>query len=114
MADYLFLLEAAEFGDQGKIGVVLQEKAGVDGPIMEILEVNPQSGAEKAGIRKDDILIFIDELAIHTMDDVRLALLDKAVGETVRVSVIRGGETAGEQIEMEVELFNPALPAGHP
>ncbi len=113
-ADYLFLLESAEFGEQGKIGVVLQEKEGADGAIMEILEVNPQSGADEAGIRKDDILIFIDELAIHTMDDVRLALLDKAAGETVRVSVIRGGETTGEQIEMEVELFNPSLPAGHP
>jgi S1-C subfamily serine protease len=114
VADYLFFVESAQFKEQGKIGVVLQEKPGSDGPIMEILEVNPQSNADEAGIRKDDILIFIDELAIHSMDDVRLALLDKAVGETVRISVMRGGETTGEQVEMEVELFNPSLPAGHP
>ncbi len=113
-ADYLFMLESSEFGEQGKIGIVLQEKQGADHTFMQISEVNPQSNAVAAGIEKDDILIFIDELAIHTMDDVRLALLDKTAGETVRISVIRGGEKTGTQIDMEVELFNPSLPAGHP
>jgi len=113
-ADYLFLLESSEFKEQGKIGVVLLEKEGSEGTIMEIVEVNPQSNAVAAGVKEDDILIFIDELAIHTMDDVRLALLDKAVGETVQVSVLRGGEKSGTQVDLAVELFNPSLPAGHP
>ncbi|MEJ2058696.1 MAG: PDZ domain-containing protein, partial [Desulfofustis sp.] len=105
---------SSEFKEQGKIGVVLQEKSGLSGTILEIAEVNPQSNAVAAGIKKDDILIFLDGLAIHTMDDVRLALLDKAAGETVRISVIRGGEKTGTQVDMDVELFNPSLPAAHP
>jgi hypothetical protein len=36
------------------------------------------------------------------------------VGETVRISVIRGGEKTGTQVDMDVELFNPSLPAAHP
>ncbi len=113
-ADYLFLLEADEFKPQGKIGIVLEEKDSGEETMMRILEVNPQSNAKTAGIQKDDILIFIDELAIHTMDDVRLALLDKAVGETIRIAVLRGGDKSGERLEMEVALYNPSRPAGHP
>lgn len=112
--DYLFLLESYEFAPQGKIGVVLLEKEIEEGTRMEIVEVNPQSNAKTAGVQKDDVLIFIDELAIHTMDDVRLALLDKAVGETVRISVLRGGKTAEERIDIEVQLYNPSPPPGHP
>ncbi|MEJ2134733.1 MAG: ChaN family lipoprotein [Desulfofustis sp.] len=112
--DYLFLLESVEFAPQGKIGVVLQEKEIEGGTRMEIVEVNPQSKAKAAGIEKDDILIFIDELAIHTMDDVRLALLDKAVGETVRIAVLRGSDEARKRIDMDVELYNPTPPPGHP
>ena len=112
--DYVFLLESYEFAPQGKMGVVLLEKEIEDGTAMEIVEVNPQSNAGGAGIKKDDILIFIDELAIHTMDDVRLALLDKAVGETVRISVMRGGQEDGQRIDMEVELYSPSAPPGHP
>ena len=108
--DYLFLLESFEFAPQGKIGVVLVEKEIEGGTRMEIVEVNPQSKAKAAGIEKDDVLIFIDELAIHTMDDVRLALLDKAVGETVQISVLR----AQKRIDMDVELYNPTSPPGHP
>jgi uncharacterized iron-regulated protein len=112
--DYLFLLESYEFAPQGKIGVVLLEKEIDNGTAMEIVEVTPQSNAGGAGIKKDDILIFIDELAIHTMDDVRLALLDKAVGETVKISVMRGGQKDGERIDMEVELYSPTAPPRHP
>ena len=112
--DYLFLLESHEFPPQGKIGVVLLEKEIEGGTRMEIVEISPQSNAVQAGIEVDDILIFIDELAIHTMDDVRLALLDRGVGEKIRISVQRGGEKTGERIEMEVELYNPARPPGHP
>ena len=108
--DYVFLLESYEFAPQGKIGVVLLEKESENGARMEIVEVNSQSNAGAAGIKKDDILIFIDELAIHTMDDVRLALLDKAVGETVKIAVMRDGE----RVDLEVKLYNPSAPAGHP
>jgi S1-C subfamily serine protease len=112
--DYVFLLESYEFAPQGKIGVVLLEKESGDGTTMEIVEISPQSSADEAGIQVDDILIFIDELAIHTMDDVRLALLDKAVGETVQISVMRGGQEDGQRIDMEVELYSPSAPPGHP
>ena len=108
--DYLFLLESSEFAPTGKIGVVLLEKETDDGTKMEIVEISPQSNADEAGIQVDDILIFIDELAIHTMDDVRLALLDKAVGETVTIAVMRDGE----RIDIEVELYSPSAPPGHP
>lgn len=115
IADYLFLLDSAEFAPQGKIGIVLQEKESAEGGrVMEIVEVNAQSKAKAAGIQQDDILIFIDKLAIHTMDDVRLALLDKKAGESVRITVLRGGSETGEKVEMEVELYNPAPPPGHP
>lgn len=115
IADYLFLLDSPEFEPQGKIGVVLQEKESPKGgTMMEIIEVQTQSKAKAAGIQKDDILIFIDELAIHTMDDIRLALLDKKAGESVRISVLRGGVETGEKLEIEVELYNPAPPPGHP
>ena len=98
----------------GRDSIFDLEKEIEGGTRMEIVEVNPQSNAVAAVVQKDDILIFIDELAIHTMDDVRLALLDKAVGETVRISVVRGGHKDGERVDMEVELYSPTAPPGHP
>ncbi len=113
-ADYLFFLNSHELEPQGKIGIVLQEQETSEGTQMEIVDITAQGNAGAAGIQEDDILIFIDELAIHTMDDVYLALLDRAAGDTVRVSVLRGSGRKQKRIDMEVMLYNPNRPPGHP
>ena len=53
--------------------------------------------------------------SLHTIYvDIRLALLDKKAGESVLISVLRGGIETGEKLEMEVELYTPTPPPGHP
>ena len=113
-ADYLFFLQSHELKPQGKIGIVLNETQTDDGTRMEIVELTAQGNAGAAGIQNADILIFIDELAIHTMDDVYLALLDRAAGDTVRVSVLRGRGKKQQRIDIDVVLYNPNQPPGHP
>lgn len=113
-ADYLFFLQSHEFSPQGKIGVVLQERQAQDGTEMEIVGINQQSNAIAAGIQEHDIVFTIDGMLIKTMDDIRLALLDKSVGELLPVKVRRTKDGETEEISLEVKLYNPALPAGHP
>lgn len=69
-----------------------------------VYEVAPDSAAEKAGIRKGDIITKFDGVTVTSHDD----LIDKmsyyAVGETVTVELQRASDGAYESREAEVTL----------
>lgn len=54
-----------------------------------ILEVTPGSGADKAGIKKGDILISLADKEVKTMQDLDNIKKDYKAGDTVNVTVIR-------------------------
>ena len=56
------------------------------------LEPVPDSPAEKAGIKKGDILFSLDEDVIEDIEDVIEYVKAKKIGNTVIAKVIRGGE----------------------
>ena len=106
--DYLFFLDAPDFSPQGKIGIVLQEIADLPIPGLKIIDINPSSHAEKAGIKKNDILTHIHNQQIANMDDVRTAMLDKSVGEVITIVLKRANEDGDfSELTVEVPLFNP-------
>jgi len=49
------------------------------------------SGSEKAGVRIGDVVTAVDGTAIRTMDDLILQVRRKKVGDTVKLSLLRGG-----------------------
>jgi len=68
-----------------KLGVLLQEEEGR----IKVKDLLPGSMAQKAGIKKDDTFVSIDDWKIESIEDVKIALFDKKIGETVTVKVLR-------------------------
>ena len=72
---------------QGIPGMDLQESQGVF-----VSEVTPGSGAEKSGIREQDIIRKIDNIEINKFADLTGYINSKRPGDEVLVKVIRDGE----------------------
>jgi serine protease Do len=58
-----------------------------------VAAVSPNHPAERAGIERGDIITRIDDTPIRQGGDLRRLLRDRRPGDTIRVTVARGGET---------------------
>jgi len=85
MGDYVILAADQQLPAAGKLGVFLDK--GEMPP--RISGFDETSGAAKAGVSKGDRLISIDGRPVNNYTDIRIALLDKAAGDTVEVEVER-------------------------
>lgn len=85
MGDYLILTQNQQLPPAGKLGVFLD----TDESPPRVSGFGESSGAAEAGVIKGDRLVSIDGIPIASYADIRLALLDKAVGEKVRLEVER-------------------------
>ncbi|HCC69011.1 MAG TPA: hypothetical protein DEP99_03895 [Nitrospiraceae bacterium] len=56
--------------------------------------------SEKAGLKENDIIISLGDIRIESMDDIKIFLLYKKHGDTVKVRVLRERFLLGEK-EME-------------
>ncbi|MES9990804.1 MAG: ChaN family lipoprotein [Candidatus Thiodiazotropha sp.] len=85
MADYLILAEKRTLPPAGKLGVLLDT---TDSPptISGFVE---GSGAKEAGVEENDRLLAIDEQPIESYADIRIALMDRKVGDKVELKVER-------------------------
>jgi S1-C subfamily serine protease len=61
------------------------------------------SGAEAAGVKKGDIILAVDDQKVKDIDDLKVLLAAKHVGDRVRVEVRRDDAT----LELKVELVAP-------
>lgn len=111
IADYLLLSQKQELPPGGVLGIGLTETKGE----CRIASLIPGSGAEKAGLKKGDVLAEIDGVAVKTTADVHLALWDKKPGDRVRVKVRRRHDLLGAtDRDFEVRLTAPETAAGNP
>jgi len=101
-ADFLVVSADTPLKPAGRLGVEMEEARGSG---LRIKSVMPGSAAEQAGVRAQDYLAAIGGRSINSLQDVRLALLDKAPGESVEVKVRRGGDGDPPQaLNLEVIL----------
>lgn len=68
-----------------------------DGVIIAYLEDG--GPADKAGVKKGDIIIKINNTDIKNTDDVELAIADIAVGDTIRLVILRDGKEIKTKIK---------------
>ncbi len=88
--DFLLAERDVDLPPPGRMGLMLAgEENGVT-----VSGVSPASPAANAGFRPGDRVLSIAGERIRGMDDVKLALLDRAPGEEVWVEVGRGGTAA--------------------
>ncbi len=78
------------------LGVSLKEIEGG----MEVSEVSEGSGAEKAGVKKGDILTAIDGASVKEIEELSKLIGKMKAGTDVRVTLLRDGEKA----ELDVKL----------
>lgn len=113
IGDYLVLASPRELPEAGLMGVIL-DTDGKGGVRVEAL--SPSGAAEGAGVEEDDILVAIDGRPVRHYADVKLALLDKAPGERMRLSIRRPGILTDheETLEMELQGRSAAAAVPHP
>jgi S1-C subfamily serine protease len=87
---------------------LLLRRVGIDGVL--ILAVEPDSPAERAGLRGSsrdpngitlgDIIQAIDGFAVHSVDDIYRILDRHSAGDVVKLTILRNGQ----QVEVPIEL----------
>jgi thiol-disulfide isomerase/thioredoxin len=73
------------------IGLVAHPRPQGQGLLIE--RVLRKSPAERAGLREDDILMKLGEQPLSSARDFKLALRQRAAGDTLTVELVRGGKT---------------------
>jgi len=110
--DYLFFLDSDELPERGRIGVSLQESEESSAGL-RVVGLEPGTHAEAAGLQEGDRLLAIDGQPITDLTDVRIALLERRIGELLAITIRRAGPDEQQQeIELQVELSGPS--AAHP
>jgi uncharacterized iron-regulated protein len=110
MADYFFVSPPQVLPPAAKMGILLESRQEGKSGSLRISGFSPESGADEAGMRKDDVLLTVNDLPVRDMDDVRIALLDAKSGDEVRVTVERI-EKKGEQPKKKQVVFKLITPA---
>jgi uncharacterized iron-regulated protein len=109
-ADYAVLSTPVELPPAGLLGAFLEP--GADG--IHIIRLSEDSAIAAAGVAKDDVLLAIDDQPIDSYAAVKLALLDRAPGDTVQVRY-RHKNWLGESNEQTVEVtLGGAVVSSHP
>jgi S1-C subfamily serine protease len=98
VADQLIAGGRAEHAFLGIVGQTVGEQLAQekDLPVTEgalVIEVTPDTGADKAGLKPDDIIVKLDGEKIRSMDDLILAVRRRSVGDEVTVTFYRDGKT---------------------
>ncbi len=110
-ADYLVFTESVELPPAPKIGIILEErKKKTDGEESEVIitGLSPHGNAVKSGLQKEDIILRIDNQPVHTISDIKYALLDKADKDTVIISIKRKqhlDSTTEMDISVQLSVF---------
>jgi aminopeptidase N len=68
-----------------RLMVVLKEEEGK----VKVQDFAPESVSEKAGLKKGDVILALDDTKIESVDDVKIFLLYKKKGDAVTVKVMR-------------------------
>ena len=95
---------------RGWLGIVMNpedadisKELGHDGTGVLVTEVDPAGPAHKAGVRRGDLIVSFDNLAIKDNEHLRYLVADTAPDRTVPLVVIRGGERVDLNLTIEAQ-----------
>jgi len=95
------------FGEESLLGVYLQElddavreKLQFEGDGVLVIGIVEASGAEKAGLKKGDIIVYFDQKAVSSIADLLDAIESTRPGDEVSVIVISKGKTKSIDVVM--------------
>ena len=88
--------------NRGFLGIIMSQKAVADGGA-EVESVSPGGAAQKAGLRRGDVIYEVNGKAIGNSDALREMLNDFRPGQEVTLAVRR----RGEELELTAKLAGP-------
>jgi uncharacterized iron-regulated protein len=100
IADYIVFPKPFEGITAPRLMAFLKDDDGV----ISIAAFADKSVSEKAGLRKGDRIIFIDDAEISSVDDIRIHLLYKKKGDIIKVKVKRKIFFLVRVVDIDVEL----------
>ena len=78
-------------GDSGpKLGISVQDTE--DGKGVNVIEVDDDGNAAKAGIKKNDIITDVDGKAVRSTDEIAKLIKDSREKPSVKMKLLRGGK----------------------
>ncbi len=96
-------------GKPGYVGIVLAEDDGPE-PGVRIARVVPGSPADRAGLRRGDVLLAVDNKQLSTADCLAEALAGKRAGAVVELTVRRGAQVFRRTLRLEQRSLRPGTP----
>ena len=108
--DYVVMSDPRELPPAGLLGAFL--KADDEG--VRVAQLSGDSALREAGVGENDLLLSVDDQAVDSFAAVKLALLDRAPGETVTVRY-RHRNWLGKDVERSAEVtLGGAVESSHP
>lgn len=85
-------------GNTPKLGLSVQDTD--DGKGVKVINVENESNASKAGIKKDDVVLEVDGKSINSTDEMVKAMKDNKEKVSVMFKVNRSGKTQNVEVKM--------------
>lgn len=85
IAQYIVFPKPIEGVKPAKLMALLKDEGGK----VAVSELPEGSISGKAGLKAGDVILSLDNVPVHTVDDVRIHMFYKKKGDTIRVKVIR-------------------------
>jgi serine protease Do len=90
------------FSRKPRLGMSIEDTEDSKG--VKITEVDDETPADKAGIKKDDIITSINGKAVNSVDEIKEALKNLKEGDTVKTGITRAGKTQIFDIKLPKKL----------
>jgi uncharacterized iron-regulated protein len=101
IADFVIYPRTLEGVTAPKLMAFLSEENG----LIKVVGFPENSISERAGMKKGDILLSIDDMAIRNMEDIRIHLFYKRSGDKIKVKVLRKRFLFGDkEIDIDITL----------
>jgi serine protease Do len=85
-----------------KLGLSVQDTD--DGKGVKVLDVDNESNAAKAGVKKDDVIISINDKEVNSADEVAKIVRENREKPSMKLKVNRGGKTQDIEVKMPRKL----------
>jgi serine protease Do len=89
-------------GGGPKLGVSVQDSE--DGKGVNVIEVDEDGNAAKAGIKEDDIITEVDGKAVNSADEIAKAMRENKDKVSVKVKLLRKGKTENVEVKIPRKL----------
>jgi serine protease Do len=85
-----------------KLGLSVQDTD--DGKGVKVLEVDNESTASKAGVKKDDIILAVNDKDVNSADEVARIVRDNRDKPSMKLKINRGGKTQTIEVKIPRKL----------